>query len=44
MEEFKNEECVSATVNTLEDSQKLIEAEFEFVTDLDGVELFRKRK
>jgi len=44
MEEFKKEEYVSATVNTLEGAQKLIEAEFECVTDLDGVKLFRKRK
>ena len=34
----------SATASTLEDAQKLVEAGFEYVTEIDGVKLFRKRK
>jgi hypothetical protein len=44
MVEFKNEEYVSATASTIEDAQKLIEAGFEYVTEIDRVKLFRKRK
>jgi hypothetical protein len=29
---------------TLNDAQKLVEAGFEYVTEIDGVKLFRKRK
>jgi integrase len=39
-----NEEFYSATANNVSDAQKLIEAGFDFVCDLDGVKLFRKRK
>jgi hypothetical protein len=44
MVQFKTEEYLSATANTIEDAQKLIEAGYEYVTELDGVKLFRKRK
>jgi predicted RNase H-like HicB family nuclease len=44
MVQFKNEEYCSATANTIEDAQRLIEAGFEYVTELDGVKIFRKRK
>jgi hypothetical protein len=44
MVEFKNEEYVSATASTIEDAKKLVEAGFEYVTEVDGVRLFRKRK
>jgi hypothetical protein len=44
MVQFKTEEFCSATANTIEDAQRLIEAGFEYVTELDGVKLFRKRK
>jgi hypothetical protein len=44
MVEFKNEEYISATANTIDDAKKLIEAGFEYVTEIDGVKLFRKRK
>ena len=36
MVQFKTEEYLSATANTIEDAQKLIEAGFEYVTELDG--------
>jgi len=44
MVQFKKEEYTSATANTIEDAQKLVEAGFEYVTEIDGVKLFRKRK
>ena len=44
MVQFKKEEYASATANTIEDAQKLVEAGFEYVTEIDGVKLFRKRK
>ena len=34
----------SATAKTVEEAQKLIEQGFEYVTDIDGIKLFRKRK
>jgi hypothetical protein len=40
----KNEEYVSATASTIEDAQRLIEAGFDYVTELDRVKVFRKRK
>jgi hypothetical protein len=33
-----------ACPNTIEDAQKLVESGFEYVTEIDGVKLFRKRK
>jgi hypothetical protein len=44
MVQFKNEEYASATAKTIEDAQKLVEAGFEYVTEIDSVKLFRKRK
>jgi integrase len=44
MVQFKKEEYASATASTIEDAQKLVEAGFEYVTEMDGVKLFRKRK
>jgi hypothetical protein len=41
---FGNEEYVSATASTIEGAQRLIEAGFEYVTELEGMKLFRKRK
>ena len=34
----------SATAKTVEEAQKLIEQGFEYVTDINGIKLFRKRK
>jgi len=44
MVQFKKEEYISATASTIEDAQKLVESGFEYVTEIDGVKLFRKRK
>jgi hypothetical protein len=44
MMEFKNEEYISATAITIEDAKKLVEAGFEYVTEISGTKLFRKRK
>ena len=44
MVQFKKEEYTSATANTIQDAQKLVESGFEYVTEIDGVKLFRKRK
>ena len=41
---FKNDEFHSATAQTVEDAQKLVEAGFEYVCDFGEVKLFRKRK
>jgi len=42
--DFAGDEFCSATAKTVEEASKLIEQGFEFVCDLDGVKLFRKRK
>jgi integrase len=42
---FENEEEYhSATAKTLEEAKQLIEAGFEYITDMEGIKLFRKRK
>jgi len=33
-----------AIAKTVEDERKLVEAGFEYVTTMDGVKIFRKRK
>jgi integrase len=42
--DFGSEEYHSATAKTVEEAAKLIEQGFDYVCDLDGVKLFRKRK
>lgn len=42
--EFENDEYHSATAKTIEEAKQLIETGFEYVTDMDGIKLFRKRK
>jgi len=42
--EFPNEEFHSATAKTVEEARQLIETGFEYVTEFEGVKLFRKRK
>ena len=37
MVQFNIEEYLSATTNTIEAAQRLIEAGFEYVTELDGI-------
>jgi len=44
MVQLKKEEYASATASAIEDAQKLVEAGFEYVTEIDVVKLFRKRK
>jgi len=39
-----DEDFTCRTARTLEEASQLIEAGFEYVTDIDGVKLFRKRK
>jgi integrase len=41
---FPNDEYVSAVASTVEECRKLIECGFEYVTEFNGVKLFRKRK
>jgi integrase len=43
--DFKDsDEWHSATAKTIEEATKLVESGFEYVTEMDGVKLFRKRK
>ena len=42
--DFKGEEYHSATAKTVDEAKDLIEKGFEYVTQMDGVKLFRKRK
>jgi hypothetical protein len=39
-----SEEFYSATAKTVEKAAKLVEQGFDYICDLDGVKLFRKRK
>jgi hypothetical protein len=41
--EFENDEYHSATAKNLEEAKQLIETGFEYVMDIEGVKLFRKR-
>ena len=41
---FQDEEYHARTATTKEEALKLIEAGFEYVTEMDGLKLFRKRK
>jgi len=40
----ENDGFYSATAKTIDEAKKLIESGFEYVTEIDGVKLFRKRK
>jgi len=42
--EFGNEEYHSSTAKTVEEALKLIDSGFEYVTDMDDLKLFRRRK
>ena len=39
-----NEDCDVKVAETLDEACKLLEVGFEYVTDMDGKKLFRKRK
>jgi len=41
---FESDEYSSAVAKTLDEARKLVEAGFEYVTDIEGNKLFRKRK
>ncbi len=42
--DFKGEEFTAKVAKTLRDAKELIEAGFDYVTEVDGAKLFRKRK
>ncbi len=42
--DFENDEYHVATAETLQEAKKLLESGFEYVTDMESVKLFRKRK
>ncbi len=41
---FKDDEYHSATATTVEEAKQLIESGFEYVTEMEGIKIFRKRK
>jgi hypothetical protein len=41
---FKEDEFICKTARTVQEAAQLIEAGFEYVCEIDGVRLFRKRK
>jgi len=41
---FENDEFTSAVAKTLQEACQLIESGFEYVTEMDGIKIFRKRK
>jgi len=41
---FKDEEYHSATAKTVEEACKLIEAGFDYVTTMEDIKIFKKRK
>lgn len=41
---FESDEYSSAVAKSLDEARKLVEAGFEYVTDVEGNKLFRKRK
>ena len=42
--DFEDEEFTSAVAGTLQEACQLVEAGFEYVTEMDGVKIFRRRK
>jgi integrase len=42
--QFENDDYVCKTAKNLQEATSLIEAGFEYITEMDGVKLFRKRK
>lgn len=41
---FESDEYASAVAKNLEEARKLVEVGFEYVTEVEGCKLFRKRK
>ncbi|MEM2947739.1 MAG: hypothetical protein QXN96_05850 [Candidatus Bathyarchaeia archaeon] len=42
--DFKTDEYVCKAAKTIEEATQLIEAGFEYVTEINNIKLFRKRK
>jgi hypothetical protein len=42
--QFKDDDYVCKAAKTLDQAKELVEAGFEFICDIEGVKLFRKRK
>jgi len=42
--EFKDDEYICKIAKNVKEASPLIEAGFEYATDIDGVKVFRKRK
>jgi len=42
--DFKEDEYYSATATAIEDARKLVKQGFEYVTDMDNIKIFRRRK
>lgn len=42
--QFENDEYNSAVAKTIDEARQLVEGGFDYVTDIEGVKLFRKRK
>jgi len=41
---FKDDDYTSAVAKTVQEVRRLVEAGFEYVTEMDGAKVFRKRK
>jgi len=41
---FESDEYASAVAGNLDEARSLVEADFEYVTEVEGVKFFRKRK
>jgi len=41
---FSDDECVSSVAKTVDETRELVEAGFEYVTDVEGAKIFRRRK
>ncbi len=42
--DFQNDDFVCRTAKTVQEAYTLIEGGFDFVTDMEGIKLFRRRK
>jgi len=41
---FKEDEWICKVAKTIEEASNLIESGFDYVTEMDGIKIFRKRK
>jgi len=42
--DFKNDEYTSRVANTIEEARQLIEQGFDYITEMENIKIFRKRK